>query len=145
MTNRRKILKRFVCIIGVMLVLLGMRLGENGLCGLSIGGDAVFSVYRRGGAVDVMPYRDAPTLDRFGDYLAQRLDIEGEMSAVRDIMRQLGAREVRRENFGELVIIYALAPRLRRRTQERWGEFNVMAAVRGDAVAVGYPVLMGSY
>ena len=143
-------MKRFVCIIGVMLVLLGVRLGDNGLHGLAVSGDAVFSVYRSGGATEVMPYGEVPLLSRWGvtgGYLAQRIDFKGEIGCVADILRQLGAREVRREylNGGELTVIYAISRRLRRRTSEQWGEFNVMIAVRGGRVAVGYPVLIGSF
>ena len=119
-----------MCLMGVMLVLVGARIGytglfwNSGLEGLSVPNGAVFET------------------TEFGD----RLDFDGDMGDVDNVMRQLRAIEVRRENLDDgLVIIYAVSNRLNDRTQERWGEFNVMIAVRGDRIAVGYPVLNGSF
>ena len=140
-------MKRFLCLVGVVLVLVGIRLGNNGLSGLSLPYGASFEIHRVGG-VEVMAYEDVPLLSRWGEHLGQRIDFVGGYSEAIGILRQLGAREVRRERvgiYGEVLVIYALAGRLRGRTAEYWGDFNVMVAIRGNRVAVGYPILIGSF
>ena len=140
-------MKKFLCLVAVILILMGLRLADNGLSGLSLPRGARLEVHRVSG-VEEMSYGDAPLLSRWGEHLGQRVDFLGGYSEVSGVLRQLNAREVRRERVGvdgEVLVIYAMSWRLRGRTNEQWGDFNIMIAVRGNRVAVGYPVLLGSF
>jgi len=111
-----------------MLILIGLRISEDShkLGGLTVPTGAAFDA---------------------GEYW-ERIDFTGNITDAEDILRQLGAIEVRRELFGCeecLIIIYAFSDRLTGRTYERWGTFNIMIAVRNGSIAVGYPVLIGSF
>ena len=139
MLKGRRAVLSFICLIGVMLILVGLRIGEEdfGLNILKVPAEAVFET---------------------GE-IWERVDFEGNINDAENILRQLEAREIRREVFCQysvsdvrctkidacLIVIYAFSDRLALWTEERWGKFNVMIAVRGNRIAVGYPVLIGSF
>ena len=141
MLKGKRAIAGFICLVGFMLILVGLRLDRDsyGLGGLNVPAGAVFEMEERW----------------------ERVDFDGDIREAEDILKQLRATEVRREFLqcsplsaecstggecdGCIIIIYGFSVRLPLLTEERWGVFNVMIAVRGGRVAVGYPVLVGSF
>lgn len=132
-------MKKFVLFLGLVMLLCGIRLSDNGL--LSVSADGVFTVYGEGGEVTV--YKEKPVLDRFGGYT--RLDISGDMAEAERGLRELGAKILWEEQVGDITVLYAYAPTVNKFETVKGRRVNVMVAVRGGSVAFGMPLLKGSY
>lgn len=132
--------RRFLVVVAVVAVLLGLRLGNNGLLALDYGGK--LTVYKKGG--EVITYEDKfPVLNRW-NCIGERLDIDGDMGTASEIMRKLKTTELWREYYEDLVVIYGYSNKLEKYETVKNEKVNIMIAV-GRGVAVGYPILMGSY
>lgn len=134
-------IKKFVCLLGIAALLLGAGFSDNGL--LSVEADGVFTVFGKNGAVTVYSRQNRPALDRFGCYT--RLDISGGMAEAEKGIKDLTAEILWTETVGDITVIYAYSPLIRKFETVRNKRVNVMAAVRDGNVSFGCPLLKGSY
>lgn len=124
----------FPAVLGVCLILSALTLtdtlGVLDFDTLTVYGKGTQAVYT---ADDLLP----PTQ---GKYV--RADLTGDVESV---LETLGAREYFRETFDDLVVVYAFSPRFSAYETVRGKRVNVMLAARGSQIAVGSPLLKGSY
>ena len=101
---------------------------------------------------DIHAYNDnAPTRRSDGIVYPQgqtlRVDFDGGEEQMNAYLESIGATVVKTVEAGGRTIVYAYSPRVERRglyTTEG-DEYNVMAAFGSGSVAVGTPILAGSY
>ncbi len=76
-----------------------------------------------------------------------RVDLSGGENELRSALDRMCAEEVKRVELDGLTVVYAFSPRVcaKALTLADGGEYNVMLARRGDSIAIGAPVLEGSY
>lgn len=132
-------MKKFIFFLGLCLLFAGIRLSDNGL--LSISSDGKFTVYGAGGAETV--YESKPLLDRFDGYT--RLDVCGGRETADKSLRELGAKLLWEEEVDGVTVLYAYSPLIRKYETVHGERVNIMAAVKNDSVALGCPLLKGSY
>ncbi len=134
-------MKKLIAFLGIAAMLLGLRLFDNGL--LNINQRGTFTVFSRGGAETVYNDGQAPILYRSSGY--SRLDVYGDYADALSALKDLGAKMIRKEQVGELTVIYAYSPYINRYEKLSFGKVNVMAAVGGGKVVYGSPLIKGSY
>ena len=132
-------MKKFILFLGLCLLFAGIRLSDNGL--LSVNADGKFTVYGAGGVETT--YEQKPLLDRFSGYT--RLDICGDRETAYECLLSLGATLLWEETVDEIVVIYAYSPFIRKYETVKGQRVNIMAAVSDKTVALGCPLLKGSY
>ncbi len=76
-----------------------------------------------------------------------RYDLDGDEPVMYAELEDLMAKPVKTVQTDGLTVVYAYSPRVcaAPRSTEEGGEYNVMAAYRNGHIAVGAPVLEGSY
>ncbi len=75
-----------------------------------------------------------------------RYDIKGSKTDMYDELKRMGAEVVRVEDADGVTIVYAYSPRVcAGGAYACYGEYNVMAAYRDGYIAIGTPILEGSY
>lgn len=144
-TEKRGLMKKFIVLIGIAVTLLGLRFFDNGL--LNSGFNGTYTVYGKDGQETVFAEGNLPMFERFDAY-ATRLDVVGGEPEAMQILKNLNAQIKWRETFdGGLIVVYAYSPDIFRSKAVQSTKINVMLAYGGGAgmVAVGLPLLMGSY
>ncbi|MBR2971233.1 MAG: hypothetical protein IKC48_05525 [Clostridia bacterium] len=128
-------MRRLVALFGVCLLVIGIRLYNNGL--LCCGYEGKISV----GEYD--PIRiEAPLLIDG----AHRIDIDGaDFAVAEDIIDNLCGRVVHSEVVDGVQILYAYCLRLGEPIVVFGQRVNLMIAVKDNGVAAGTPLLYGSY
>lgn len=77
---------------------------------------------------------------------AVRLDLDGGEAEVFAALSDIGARTVKTVELDGVTVVYAYSPRVcAKPLYVAEGAYNVMAAYGGGRVAIGAPVLQGSY
>ena len=71
-----------------------------------------------------------------------RVDMTGDVDSV---LKTLSARELFRESCDGVTVVYTFTTRLSAYETVHGRRVNLMIAVRGDRLAVGSPLLKGSY
>ena len=129
-------MRRFVALFGVMLIVIGVRLYNNGL--LNCGCDGKLSC----GTFDTAEIEQLPLLIDG----AHRIDVAyGDKAVALDIIENLSGKVIFSEQVDGIEIFYAYSPRLGRAATARGKKVNLMVAVTPSGVAAGTPLLYGSY
>jgi hypothetical protein len=142
--NKSIALKRLLALAGICLVLIGAKVGRGALFDVNIP-EARLTVYMQAGHSITMRYHDVHALSHFEGYYAMRIDSTGGIATAESLLKQLGARRLFEQQLQDITIIYAHAPTLRLRVSTHGHIVNIMIAISRDNVAIGYPVLVGSY
>ncbi|MBR2968048.1 MAG: hypothetical protein IKC35_04665 [Clostridia bacterium] len=127
-------MRRFIALFGVMLLVIGIRLYNNGL--LVCGYDGAVLV----GEYDLTQIEKPLLIDG-----AHRLDIMGDEQVALSAMSNLDANVLFVEKVDDIKIFYAYSPRLSEKVMIKGREINLMVAVRNNVVSLGTPLLEGSY
>lgn len=126
-------MRRFIALFGVMLLVIGIRLYNNGL--LNCGYSGVISKGEFDTEVIAMPLLiDGP----------HRIDVEGDITTALRIIENLDGKLLLSEEVGEVTILYAYSPRLIDPVSVHGKKVNLMIAI-SDKVSAGTPLLYGSY
>ena len=128
-------MRRIVALFGVMLLIIGIRLYNNGLINCGYAGTLSY------GTFDTVAYEDAPLLID-GPH---RMDLIGDIITASEIMDNLDAKLLWVENVDDIMIIYAYSPRLVKPVVVHGQKVNLMISVSSSHVAAGTPLLYGSY
>ncbi|MBE5730799.1 MAG: hypothetical protein E7350_02455 [Clostridiales bacterium] len=128
-------MRRLVALFGVCLLVMGIRLYNNGLLGCGYKGEISVGEYD--------PIRiEAPLLIDG----AHRIDIDGaDLAVAEDIVDNLCGKVVHSEKVDGIQIIYAYCLRLGKPVEVFGQKVNLMVAVKEEGVAAGTPLLYGSY
>lgn len=127
-------MRRFIAFFGVLLLVLGIRLYNNGLLACGLGG--TLSV----GEGDPVPIQTPLLIEG-----PHRLDLDGDEHTALGIMEALGAKCIEIEDVSDIRIFYAYSPRLKDSVVLRGNKVNLMIAVSPRGVAAGTPLLYGSF
>ena len=128
-------MRRFVALLGVVLLVMGIRLYNNGL--LNCGYAGAFSY----GTYDTVAYDVAPLLID-GPH---RIDVQGGVDTAYGIIANLDGKLLWTEEVGDMTVMYAYSPRLNKPLSVLGHQVNLMIAVTETGVAAGTPLLYGSY
>lgn len=128
-------MKKFILLLGAVLFVVGLRLYNNGL--INCGYDGKLSY----GTFDTKAYDLKPLLVS-GPH---RMDIKGNEEAAYEIMDNLSADLKLSEEVEGIKILYAYSPRLSDEVDVHGKKVNLMIAVKKGEIAVGTPLLYGSY
>ena len=128
-------MRRFIALLGAMLLLVGVRLYKNGL--INCGYEGKIST----GTFDTCEMESVPLLIDG----AHRLDLVGGQDVAYGVMKNLDARPILCENVDGIILYYACSPRLCDPVEVKGEKVNLMIAINGNNVAVGTPLLYGSY
>ena len=131
--------KRIAVFIAVVLILSGVRLADNGLCGFIREGS--YTVYDKYDRQFIM--EEVPVLNVRGVY--ERVDLKGSYSDAINLLERMDAEILKEEKIDEVKIIYAYSPVLSAYALFSYGKVNVMIALSSGRMAVGSPLLKGSY
>jgi len=131
--------KRIAVFAAVALILIGVRLFDNGLPGFI--GSGVYTAYGAGDREIVRDY--VPALNARGCY--ERIDTPGGVRDAEALLEKMNARLLYTERLEDITIFYAYCPRISVREKTSFGDVNVMIAVSGGKMAVGSPLLKGAY
>lgn len=138
--NRKKAaiilsMRKFVALFGILLLVMGFRLYNNGLLNCGYSGELSY------GTFDTKEFVFSPLLIE-GPH---RLDIEGDENTALSVIKNLSGRLLWSEKCGDIKIYYAYSPRLCEPIRIHDKEINLMVAVSENKVSVGTPLLYGSY
>lgn len=114
-----------------------LKFASNGLLVISPAGGS-YSVFA--GGVQTA-YGQPPAFPPYG-IDAERWDYNGEAQGA---LSELDAEILAAEEVCGITIYYAHTSRLPKYIEISYGKINIMAAVRGGKVSIGYPYLDGSY
>lgn len=131
--------KRIAVFAAVALIMIGIRLFDNGLPGFIDKG--VYTVFGAGDKEIV--YGGVPALNARGSY--ERIDTPGGVRDAEALLDSMNARVLYTERLEDITIFYAYCPRISAREKTSFGYVNVMIAVSGGKMAVGSPLLKGAY
>ena len=127
-------MRRFIALFGVMLLVIGIRLYNNGLLVCGYDGELLIGEY------DVMQIEKPLLIDG-----AHRLDIAGDEQVAICAIRNLDATVLFTEMVDDIMIYYAYSPRLDDTVTVKGQDVNLMVAVSNNVVSLGTPLLSGSY
>lgn len=128
-------MRRFVVLLGALFLVVGIRLYNNGLMNCGFAGELYY------GTFDTVKAETQPLLVE-GPH---RMDIVGDENTALEVIKNLSGKLLRKENIGEMTIFYAFSPRLIQPCSIKGQEVNLMIAVSNGNVAIGTPLLYGSY
>lgn len=128
---------RLIILLLCSVTLLAARPGYGGLSSIAEGSYSYFT------DADCQVYSDGGLALPVGAY--ERVDLEGTEEDVTAIIETAGAVIKKRERIGEIEIIYAYTDALSATAETGFGTVNLMIAVSGSRIAVGSPLLKGSY
>lgn len=126
--------KYFAAILGVCLIITGLFIPDS-FADLDYD---IITVYEKG--IETVYTADERLPSTRGKYV--RADLTGDADR---IMERLKAVELYREEVGGSTVIYGFSPRFAAYEILRGQRVNVMLAVNGDKIAVGSPLLKGSF
>lgn len=129
-------MKKFIVFIACMMMFVSASLYHNGLLGRFVGG--TLTVYDK----NSVSVSDAPTLDKYNG--VKRLDLDGYYDK-KTVLDAYDATELWCERFDELIVVYAFSPMMTECVSIKGHKVNLMIALRDDRVAIGTPILKGSY
>ncbi len=127
-------MKRFLILIGVLSIALGVRLYNNGLIGSDMDG-----TWSRGD-YDVTEIEKPLLISG-----PHRLDLQGDRFTAKEIMSSLCAKELLCEQVDDIIIYYAYSVRLLSPVTVHGYRVNLMIAVSDGKVVAGTPLIYGSY
>lgn len=127
------IMKRFIALLGATLLVIGVRLYNNGL--LNCGYDGQLSVGKY----------DTIKTEAFLISGEHRMDICGDESVAFNVIDNLDATVLFTETVDGIKIFYAYSPRLSYPVTVKDNKINLMVAVSERGVSAGTPLLYGSY
>ena len=127
-------MRRFIALLGVTLIVLGLRLYNNGL--LCCGYDGKLFV----GEYDVVEIEKPLFISG-----PHRMDIRGGYEVVDEVINNLGAKKLFSEEVDDMKIIYAYSPRLCSPVEVNGVKVNLMIAYKSGEVVLGTPIIYGSY
>ena len=131
--------KRIVVFIAVALILVGIRFADNGLCGfIREGSYTVYDKYDR-----CVTFAEVPVLNVRGVY--ERVDLTGTSADAEALLNRMNAKILKKEKVEDITVIYAYSPVLSSSALFSRGKVNVMSALSKGRMAVGSPLLKGSY
>lgn len=131
--------KRIVAFIAVTLMLLGLRLIDNGLGGIAKNGNyTVFDKYDR-----AKSYDGIPVLNVRGAY--ERVDFKGSRADADKLLYDSRSKVLGEERIDGITVIYAYCPTISASETTVYGEVNVMIALSHGNVVVGSPLIKGAY
>lgn len=138
-------MKKTVILIAIMCLTVGLRLHFAGIS--NCGFDGKYTVQRTDGSVTVF---DSPQLVGnlaigVGNAAAERIDFAGGIDEAMQALDNLDARLLYKEEFDSLTVLYAYSPRILKSEQLSGRKVNIMVAVGSCGVAIGSPLLIGSY
>ncbi len=122
----------FAVFCSLCLAVAGMRLA---FCRLDIWVEGEYTAFDRRDAPISAPVRNG----------YERVDTTGGEKKARDVLSVFWARTVKEEQIDGIHIYYAYAPVIGKFETVFGKRVNLMIAVRGEQVAVGSPLLLGSY
>lgn len=128
-------MRRFIALFAVMLLVIGIRLYNNGLLNCGYGGEWSYGQY------DSIAIKELPLLID-GPH---RLDMDGDEKTAINVISNLGGKLLWREQIDDMVILYAYSYRLMKPVSVNGQKINLMIAICGSKVSVGTPLLYGSY
>jgi len=128
-------MKRFILLLGVVALLLGLKLKDKGL--LRVANDGVFyHQTEQGFTVD-----NPPLFYDFNVY--QRYDVTG--IDVTDAIKKMRARVLFKEEIEEVEIYYCYSPHLKKSVLLKGRVVNLMIAKRQNDLVLGSPIIKGWY
>ncbi|MCL1945447.1 MAG: hypothetical protein FWF56_06580 [Firmicutes bacterium] len=138
-------MKRFVAFCGICLVLLGIRVGNSVILELQLPYQASLSVYQSFRPTTTMPYSTVGIKTDLGKYYALRIDTIGNKKTIESILEQLQASTLQHQIVSGVQLWYAYSPLLNIKKILQGKKINVMIALSNNNIALGYPLLVGSY
>jgi len=139
-TRGQKVFNASVALfVAVALILAGLRLTCGGLC--SFVREGSYTAYVDGDAE--LRYDEVPLCGVRGAY--ERIDTYGGEEKAAEILKKLAATNVRTEKVDEITVIYAFSPLLPQSVTLKGERTNVMIALRRGKLAIGSPLIKGSY
>ena len=132
-------IKRLILLFAIAFITVGVRLSDNGLCSLGI--DGRYSYYSTVDEVTVLD--EAPLFSPRGEY--ERIDLSGGVEDANRIISRANAVVKAKESFDGLTVIYAYTTRISNFVTVGGERVNLMIAISDGRVAVGSPLLKGSY
>lgn len=132
-------IKRLILLIAVVMLAVGIRLSDNGLCSLGLDGE--YSYYSSDDEVTVVD--KVPLFCARGKY--ERIDLAGDYALSERIIKRARAKVVKEESFDGVTVIYAYSPKISNYKLVGGEKVNLMIAVNSQKIAVGSPLLKGSY
>lgn len=124
----------FALLIGLCLLIAGLTVGDT-LAALPY---ETYTVYENG--VETVYAADMPWPSVRGQYV--RADFIGDADSA---LKTLRAKTLATQELDGVTVIYAFSPHISAYETLSYGRVNVMIAVSGDRIAVGSPLLKGSY
>lgn len=132
-------MRRIFAVLGVMLVLCGVRLYDNGI--ISSGYKGTFTAYGSGDSERV--YSKMPLVTPIGK--TTRLDFLGTEVDCMQALKNMNAVIKFTENIDGLKIIYAYTADIFKYKTVNGNRVNIMIAYKNGHIAIGSPLLKGSY
>ncbi len=128
---------RFSLVIFLFALLVALRFFCNGLLFFKTGEYSFFS------HSDEQIYLSSPTFNALGRY--ERIDFCGGEEEAEELLRKAHAVIKKRERIENIVIIYAYSPLILGNETVNGTKVNLMIALSGGKVAVGSPLIKGSF
>ncbi|MBQ4049550.1 MAG: hypothetical protein IJD07_02740 [Clostridia bacterium] len=128
-------MKRFILLVGVILLLVGVRILDRGILRVSDSGD--FFVQTEQG----MEQAKIPLLNTADSY--QRLDTCGV--TLTEALSRMSARAVMIESLDDMQIYYCYSPYIKHSVLLKGKTVNLMIAVRDSDMIIGSPLIKGCY
>jgi|GEM_PF-1914221 len=128
----------FLGCLGLLCVLVAR---QNAL--LDLGIDGSLTAYYVGGGQSVTPYGQVGSVDKRA--YALRIDTTGGAQTAERVKKRLKITHEQREQVGEICVQYGYSFLLEKVEYGKAQKYNVMIAVVGDKVVVGYPIIVGSF
>ncbi len=128
-------MRRFIILFGALLIVIGLRLYNNGLINCGYVGELSY------GTFDTIAY-DSPPLLIEGPH---RMDIEGDEHTALNVIANLSGKLLWSEESEDMKVFYAYSPRLQEQIKVHDKKVNLMISVSKNKVSIGTPLLYGSY
>ncbi len=128
-------MRRFVILLGALLIVIGLRLYNNGLLNCGYSGELSYGTFD-------MTVCESPPVLIDGPH---RMDIEGDEHTALNVIANLSGKLLWREESDDMKIFYAYSPRLQDPIKVHGKNVNLMISVSKNKVSIGTPLLYGSY
>lgn len=128
-------MKRFCAFLGVACIMLSFVALRLRFCRLNVFLDGTYSTFSDNDT--------QISLSISKGY--ERVDLRKHDGSEQEVLKKLKAKTVKKENVGDILIIYAYSPCLLKGVRLFGSTVNVMIAVTESAVVVGSPLIKGSF
>ena len=138
-------MKKLLLLCGACALIFGITIGNRAILGIRLAHQATLSVFVAHKPTLSMAYESVDVFFKLDDFYALRIDTFGSPDIVQDLMLQLQAKVVERQEISGTDLTYGYSPLLPLKFVRLGRLVNLMIACARGNVAIGYPLLVGSW